>query len=344
MNTLADVYGDASYKGFMKIAQEVEIPAFVKEGSLDSDAFNTYSPDAFGDPSQRKYPIDNKSNTWVSREFFEREKVMYDPQMRDVIEQRIQKAASFWKLPESVKIAAPDEEYHPVSAMHGNKKIFETKISRPQHYKEAAEHLINNKSKMTYEMRRTFARDLLNTPEELRMDLDKEASEYLEKAAGYGMATNVTLMEGIMSRVAHLYRTYPELSDKLVKAAKELKDMDYTPATLDRVAGMLDVVDRAVELHRYYDNGHKTPEESVFTITEKTARDFTEEAVRLSTGNVISKTALLNKKSMVDEFFENYMGEMPYESDQEMIEIVASLPRDDAEALESSVSLKGIKI
>jgi hypothetical protein len=258
MNTLIDVFGDSSYKGFLKIAQEVEIPDFVKEGSLDSEDFNTFSD--------------------------------------------------------------------------------------PVHYKEAAEYLVDNKSKMTYDMRRSFARDLTNTPDKFKCELPTDVSEYVEKAAGFGMATDVTLMEGIMSRVAHLYRTYPDLSDKLVKTAKELKTMDYKPSTLHKIAGMLDIVDRAVELHRYYDHGHKTPEESVFTITQKTAQDFTSEALRLTTGNVISKTALLNKKSMVDEFFENYMGEKPYDSDEEMIDIVASLPRDDAEALETTVPLNGMKI
>jgi hypothetical protein len=343
-NTLADIYGDSSYKKFMKIAQETEIPTFVKEGSLSSDGYNELGPDAFGDPGKRKYPLNNKSNTWVSREFFEKEKGLYDSSIADVIGGRIQKAAEFWKLEDATKVQAPDEEYHPISAKHAGREIFRTNVSHPQHYKEAVDYLVENKSKMTYEMRRTFARDLYNTPESMQCALGKEASEYIEKAAGFGMATNASLMTGIMSRVAHLYRNYPDLSNKLVKMAKELKGMEYTPATLNKVASMLDVVDRAVDLHRYYDHGHTTPEESVFTITQKMAQEFTEEAIKLQTGNVIGKTALLNKKSMVDEFFESYMGEKPYDSDEEMVAIVASLPRDDAAALENSVSLKGMKI
>ena len=344
MNTLTDVFGDTSYKKFMKIASEVQLPDFVKTASLEADGYNFYSSNVFGDPAGRKYPLNNKSNTWISREFFAHERGNYTPDVADVIDGRIQKAAAFWKLEEPTKIKAPDDEYHPVSAVHGEKVIFSTKISKQGHFKEAAEYLAGNKSKMTYDMRRSFARDLLNTPEHLKCELDSGLQEYIEKAAGFGMATQPRLITAIQRRVVHVYREHPELSEKLVKMAQSLKEIKCTPTTLHKVAGMLDIVDRAVELHRFYDQGHKTPEEDVFSIVEKTAKAFTEEALRLQSGNIISKTALINKKAAVDEFFENYMGEVPYSSDSEMLDVVASLPRNDASALEGTVDLKGMTL
>lgn len=343
-NTLTDYFGDASYKGFMKIASEVELPDFVKEASIDASELNAYGPDAFGDPAARRYPLNNRANTWVSREFFARDKDSYDPGRAAIIESRIQKAAELWELDTPKRRVKPETPSHVVEARHGDEKVFEVELTKPAHFKEAAENLMASKSKMTYDMRRSFARNLLATPDEFKCELPGEVSEYLEKAAGFGMATKASLTSGIMGRVVHVYRTRPDLSEGLVKMAHEVKSMDYTPTTLSKVAGMLDLVDRALDLHRYYDHGHATPEETVFAITEKTASDFTSEALRLSTGNVISKTALLNKRAIVDEFFENYMGEVPYDSDSEMVEVVTSLPRNDAAALESTAGLNGMTL
>jgi len=338
MDVLQEVFKDRSYRKFFRIAKETEIPGFVKEASLEIDA-DQLGPDAFGDPAKRTYPLNNRSNTWVSREYFERERCQYPPPLATVIGRRIEKAASFWKLEPSRTTKASPQEYHTVRAEHAGKPAFTLSIGSPTQWKEAAERLYSSRSQMTYDMRRSMARDLLAAPDRFRCALEGDLQEYLEKAAGLGCSTDGRVMQAVLARVVHVHRTHPDLSGKLVKAAEDIKGMAGDPGMLHKLARALDMVDRAVELHRYYGHGHPTPEESVFAVTEKLASQFCKEAVRLSTGDVVSASELLAKKAQVGEFFRNYFGEVPYKSDAELTQVVSSLPRDGASALLSTVPM-----
>jgi len=333
---LCGVFGDPSGRTFAEICRNYELPPFVKEAALSED-YAVYTNEIFGDPAERRYPLNNRANTWMSRRFFEQDKGNLVHEKAAAVKDRIDKAVKFWKLEPDTKIHADPEEYHTIAAIHGPSTIFETKIASCGHYKEAAEYLYTHKDKMTYDMRRSFARGLHVTPDQFKTDLDSDVSEYIEKAAGFGMNTKPAIQEASLARVTYIHTKHPDYSERLVKMAKEVNDMDCTPSTLNKVAGMLDLVDRAVEMHRYYDKGLTTPEESIFSITEKKAASFIKEAVKLTTGDMVSKFDLLQKKAAVDKFFDSYIGEIPYSSDDEMIAVVESLPRNDAKVLVQAI-------
>jgi len=339
---LAAAFGDPSCRGFMRIAASVAVPGFVKEASAEAGDVRYYSSDIFGDPARRKYPLNNRANTWLSREYFGQDRHMYDQGVAGAIGGRIEKAASYWGLEPSKRLETPEGEYHTVRGMQGEETVLETKVADQGHYKAAAEYLVASKASLTYDIRRSFARGLLAAPAHMRAELPAATQAYLEKAAGFGMGTRPAVNKAIMARVANVHTAYPELSAMLVKAAQALRGTPVTPQVLHKVAGMLDIVDRSTQLHRYYDKGHTTPEEAVYTILSKDAETVKAEAVRLATGDLISKSALLNRKEAVDRFFEEYMGEVPYSSGDEMVAVVGTLPRQDASALMDSVGLAGV--
>jgi len=336
MNALEKVYADPSYRKFMEIVRTTEIPAFVKEASMEDD-YDSMSGQLYADPAHRRYPLNNKANTWLSREYFMTDRKDYEPRMAALIEGRISKAAEYWQVGPAKKLTAQDPDECSVWAVHQGKPVYEVKITCGKHYKEAAEHLYNNRHAMTYDMRRSMARGLHNVPAALRSDIPADIADYLEKAAGFGMATPSIVQKTILARVVHVYRTAPELSQGLVKTAEAYKDMEVTPENLHKLAGVLDIIDRAVDLHRYYGHGHSTPEESLFQITQKMAKAVTDEGVRLANGRIVSRTALLNRRLDVDDFFRSYAGEVPYKTPEEMTDIVSSLPRGDADALLNTI-------
>ena len=85
-------------------------------------------------------------------------------------------------------------------------------------------------------------------------------------------------------------------------------------------------------LTRHYGNGIETPEESLFYVTEKVASEVVDEMINLQNGETTSKTKLTLNKEAVDGFFTDYYGEVPYKSPDEMSHVIASLPKNDAEA------------
>jgi len=335
MNILTTVYQDPSYHTFYDIARTVEIPAFVKEASAEDSDVCCMTGDVFGDPARRKYPLNNRSNTWLSRQYFERERKGYDQKTAALVEQRIGKAAKFWGLSGEVKRLAADESRHVIRIYENAKQLFDVELQGPQHYKEAAEHLETHKKEYPYSVRRSFARGLLTAPDEFKAPLKEHTQTYLEKAAGFGMTTRARMSHSILSRVANCADVHTELSSRLTKLSSLTDDLSVTPALLHKVAVMLDYVDRATGLIRYYDRGIDSPEESLFSIIEKQAQEALDNGVALSTGTVFTKQGLANSKPLIDQFFDNHIGQIPYSTVDEMIEQVAALPRPDAQVLEN---------
>jgi hypothetical protein len=279
-----EAMNDPGFRKFAEIMREVEIPDFVKEASVEED-LSHFRSDVFADPAQRRYPLTSKSNAWLADRYFEKDKHEYTEKRAELIRARIDESLSFWGVESSPALAKEAGVTHKIVAKHEGETVFETAIETPGQYKEAAEQLYNNRAGYTYQMRRSLARDLNSLPSELKTDLPEDLSEYLEKAAGFGCMDQEGIYEGMKYRMASVYQEAPELVDQLLKTAETLTKGDNSIATLTKVANILDLVDRATDLHKFYGNGLETPEECLFGITEKKASAFLKEAVQLTTGH-----------------------------------------------------------
>jgi hypothetical protein len=94
----------------------------------------------------------------------------------------------------------------------------------------------------------------------------------------------------LRARTALVARKNPETRGALLKLAEAL-DSNPTQAreraTRLKVAAVVDEFDRENHLNRLYDaGGLPRPEEVLFAVTEKAARDFTNDNVETITGNV----------------------------------------------------------
>ena len=335
-----NVFNDPNYSRLLEIWQATEVPEFVKEAQIvENQQFNELPVDTFGDPGKRLYPLNNKSNTWLSREYFKKDRPQYPEKTASLIEGRINKAAAFWRLDEPSYIRHDSQpEAYMINITDGAEKVvFDVNMRNPRHFKTAAETLYNNKSKYTYPMRRSFARGLLAAPAELHAELDEPVSEYIQKAANFGSSTKHDVIQALYKRICWTRRNSPEVSNALVKIAHEFqKDDGALPiAQLHKVAEAIDVVDRGTGLHRLYGQKLMTPEEALFRVTEKVACDLQEETVGLMNGSLLSRTGLRKKADKIDEFFEKHVGDIPYKDENEMVTIITTLPRTDADALQN---------
>jgi hypothetical protein len=351
------VFNDPNYAGLFEIWQTVEVPRFVKEAAVAEDQdFAALPFDNFAHPAARMYPLNNRSNTWLSREYFGKDRPQYAEKLAEEIDRRIRKAASFWKLDEPKRLAATpyppvytivieDEAVHEKLAADGISKVASlepvrrstVEIRTPEHYRQAAEGLLEKRASWSYAMRSSLATGLLDAPPEMHAELPEDLDEYLHKAAGLGTCTAREARDAVYGRMCVARGKNEPIAESLCKIAAHLSGLDGSlPADkLHKVAKVLDLADHALGLHREYGKGQALPEEQLFRITERTVRKIAEEAVALSNGQVLSRAELRKQAAKVSEFFRSRFDEVPYSSDDEMIDVVQSLPRPDATALTS---------
>lgn len=332
---MSHVFNDPCNKKLYAAAQAMDLPDFVKEAAAaEEQDFTKVSSDQFGDPSRRIYPCNTKANTWLSVMNFVMDKQAMPKGKADYIGSRLLRYSDFWGLSaptvQQEKTAAAAPTYQ-IPLTVKDTVVHTVIINDAQQYKEAADHLYNNRTKFTYDMRRQMARGIIHAPASVKCELPDTHSDYIEKAAGFGMADRTTVGNVVISRVILLGNKYPEYSKILTKYAMEqLKDIN--PTVLQKTAALIDLVDRAANLQQHYGKALSTPEESLFPVIEKHAAEIVNEVVILQNGKAANKPALKNQQEKVASFFNEYYGEVPYRSVDEMISTVASLPRPDADA------------
>ena len=181
-------------------------------------------------------------------------------------------------------------------------------------------------------------------PDALKTELPASHSEYIHKAACLGTCVAQNAVNALYKRAAQIRINNPEGYKSLMLAAAEFdkEKGGFMPSSeLRKVAEALDVVDRGYSFNKLYGKGFfDTPEEELFPITEKVMTKIAEEALTMTNGSVLSKSEIVDNKVKVDDFFQKYAGEIPYKGDDEMLDVVRSLPRNDADAFESFMGVE----
>lgn len=331
-----DPYGNTFYKA----SKLYEMPDFVKEASAEDEDCSSLPTMVFADTVDRRYPLHNKAAAWMSRMYIETDSSKLDPLYKEAVLKRIKWAEKLWGLEPLVKkeAKADDSETKVIGLSFEGQEVHKVSIRDSLNWKEAAESLVENKANMPYTIRRQLAEGLLSTPQSLKGDNETpEMRSFLEKTAGYGVCSRDQARDAILRRAYNSRNT--ETRNTLCKVASALPEYPER-SLLVKVAEALDTTDRETGLSSSYDNGFiKKVEDELFTVSLKEASEKVEDSLQLTDGTVISKAALLDKKSDIRNFFESYFGEVPFSNDSEMLEQVAALPKPDAEALFKAVNM-----
>jgi len=315
------------------------LPDYVKDAPAESEQdFSKLASEWFADASNRRYPVDSKANTFLSIMNFVLDKEAMEPWRAKAVGDRLMKEASAWGVESPVVPSEPEAVSHKIQLKVAGDVAHVVDIHGKRSWKEAAEDMYSNPSKLPYGARRQLARGLLTAPVDMRAEVSEDVGRYLEKAAGFGMATKDDAASAVMDRVVMLDRENPEMTKPLRDWAGGLPD-GMTPEILSKTASLLDIFDRATGTNRWYRRGVETPEEMIFKYLEKDAEEMDAEAVTLMDGRVVSRTGLVNREKEIKEFMERYLGEAPWSSPDEMVEFIETLPRPDAQALGNSVDL-----
>ena len=331
-------FNDPSNRKLYHAFKNFQVPEYVANAPAEK-TFEKLGSEWFADQGRRQYPVGTKADTWMSCVSFVQDKGSMEPWRARTIESRLIKEAMAWGIEEDFKpVEKETPETYDIDLNIGGKVAHTVKLANSKHWKEAAKDLKDNPYKLTYGARKQLATGLLNAPEELRKEASDSDIEYLDKAAGFGTCPRVDVGKALINRVAMYHRTYPEVATPLTKWAQKLPDkMDRD--ILCKTASLIDIADRATGTHRFYRKGVDTPEEMLFKVVEKTASELVEEAVTLMNGRTFSKTALSNRMDQISKFAERYLGEVPWEDPESMIDVIETLPKPDADALINSIDM-----
>ena len=365
MTPITDQYDDVNRQRLHLLLKVHEVPPFVKQSADKAlDTLEDVAQTVFAYPVRRKFPCHTKVATWLSTAFFLDEKHKLPEDEARYVRDQIEKAANYHGIAmefhelcadfekRSTPRDIPDEQFGLVYEIDGigKRRLF------PAHTKEAClksmEMLYTQADKFPLIARRHAARNLIKCSTALNITANtSDISEWIEKAAGYGMSSPKEVGEGFAQRVYMLGERHNDIREKLAEMAVETGAVDkLSHAQLEKAAFILDAVDRDTGIFSQYPNGLDMPEEVCFNTTEKQAEDSLFENIQLTNGHYVSRSSLhglpLEKisKAFGDDFLNSVLATDGMTVDfEKFAEILPTLPRGDADLIEKLMDSANVK-
>ena len=287
-----DFLSDTSKRQWLSIARRVTVPPYVdKSFVFTKEASESLINGEFADDIHRQFPIADKANTWISAVYLNdnRDDYLrkYGNDMYTYVEDRLNKAAAAHGITRDVKNAqyqlsikkdAPshdDSNYGwIVKNAEGEVIARKYKIVNKQGVIKAAEYFDANRHKYPYKVRRKIANFILKKADQYYEDTAK-LPDAIIKEAGLGLP-NISLLKEELERRSLLCKN-AKFKNILVEmyntvdntTGKDLGDNLY------KLGEVIDGIDRATDLHKYYGKGILLPADILYDVPfEKVAEDF----------------------------------------------------------------------
>jgi hypothetical protein len=300
---------DLNRSGLAHISRMTDLPDFVKEACpANEEDTLTLPKEAFADEVGRQFPIHNAADTWLSYAYFNKtatlEEGNLDKQASERIQAKLDTACAFWDIEAPVLTAVEKvaSEGLRIEYKVGDTVHDATSVHSREELVKVAEDIINNTSRYPWEMRRDVGRQVLAAAPALNVNFSGSMEDLLNKAAGYGVGDVSAVSNAIVQRQVATRRSRPELQaglEELVKTAKESAQHGIlSPEMTDKVAAVLDGVDRIANLHVYYNDKFAAPEKQLFTTTMSQIDAFEKVSHKLPDGRFVLKEALLDDRVM----------------------------------------------
>jgi hypothetical protein len=263
----------------------------------------------YADQRHKLYPCHTAPATWMSALFFADKQAQFDAKEAEAIQSRIHQAAEYFGIRGAVaeleeKIAAssaqdinslPDSEFAIVWVSDVGGKERHWPLRNAEEVKFAAAHFKTFRDNFVFDDRHVIATKILEKAAQYGADVSG-AEGSLELAAGLGACAAKVASDMIKDRVGLTRRQHSQLAGELSKLAEVIDQNPERARTVEmrlKLASAVDNFDRSTNLYRMYDaGGLPRPEEVLFAITEKVARDFLDSNVETTTGNVYALTDL----------------------------------------------------
>lgn len=346
-----DLLHDPCHKTWFQIgtAHEKLVPGFVLDSPLlTKEAAEDLPNSLFADEVNRLFPIDNPANTWVSAAYFAKNAAegmpRYHKDYAGSVEARIMKAAELYGIQEAVAglVGAVRTKTVEKSAAEDNSN-WGWVDGQTRHFPlfdrdaviKAAAYFEDNRFLYPLEMRRSIARSILNKAGEHKV----EVPDVVRREAGYGLPRRDTAMAEILDRA---YRCKDaSVAEALVSVVEGLADapMEEVQANLDKLAELIDDVDRQTGLDHQYNKKVLPPADFLFPMDTKVAEALVDDAAELGRHTFsLSKLAELDlsvfSEALGPEFADRVKTASGTVDRSKLADELFSLPAPDKYALE----------
>jgi hypothetical protein len=279
------------------VQQNYGLPPFFDQNELTPPP--SPSPTAFA-AGDRNLPIHSKSACWMSTLRFFGSATLDDKASPEAAEALL-KAAAFWGIQDETqkalqKVGAEIAELEaglPDSAFALNTQSPDGMAIRlypavdPATTMLAADTFAQDAPRYPLEWRRKAAAALREKAAQFNVDLSEEVGDYLEQAAGNGVASSQGLAATLRKRASYLsWHRKTEEAEELLKVASHVEKMEPSVKLSSAVAGLLDKVDRAAGLHRLYGSTFSLPEQDCHAVLQKHAAAWMSDHLCLPNGSV----------------------------------------------------------
>lgn len=277
----------------------------------------------YADQYNKLYPCHTAPATWLSALHFADKRASFDEKRAAEVYSRIQAAAKFFGILGAVseleeKVAAAgsdnmsslsDDCFAIVWAGDNGAKERHWPLRNATEVKFAAEHFNTYRDEFVFEDRQKVAEKILVKAAEYGADIgDQEHT--LSLSAGFGACAASVAGDMLRTRATLVQRHNQPAAVEMLKLANVVEsnpDISREQDTRLKLAAVVDEFDRVNHLDRLYNNGGlPRPEEILFAVTEKVARDFVNTNVETTTGHVY---ALDDLEKLAIEHVREWLGD-----------------------------------
>lgn len=311
----------------------------------------------YADQFNKLYPCHTAAATWLSSLFFADKRANFDVKTAAAIHERLLSSAKYFGISGLIaeletKVAAaaetslaalPDAAFAIVWVGDNGTKERHWPLRNATEVKFAAAHFEKHRDEFVFADRQRVAERILEKSAEFSADIGDQL-QVLSTAAGQGVCAAGVAADMLQARAQLVARSNGAASAELTKLAHAVRqNPEYAreQTTRLKIAEIVDAFDRDNKLQRLYDaGGLPRPEEVLFAVTEKVAREFLEENVETITGNVyaltdLEKLAVDDLRSWLgDEFVDAVTAGGVYVDRDKMAAIVPTLDRGMAATLD----------
>lgn len=345
---------DVAGTGLYRIALLYDMPAYVKAAD-DAHLKCNYAapPQAYADQVNRLFPIHTAAATWLSSAYFATVKTARADS--DIIRANLRAAGAYWgiigdldRLDVAVKVAElrddselPDDVFAVVEVFDDGHRERHIRLSNANEIKVAAAWLHTYRDDFPYADRRTIARKIVKRANDLAVDIDTESADHLDRMGGFGAGVLTETASMLDGRAAMARERHPALAEKLAAAASAIHGgATLTSESRFQLTAAVDAYDRITGLvSRYDDLGVQRPEDVIYSVTEKVARDFSTRHIATPTGAVyeaarLGRVAASDVTAHMGSSFADAITDGLWIDEGKAAAMLPTMPRDDAAAFD----------
>lgn len=292
--------------------------------------------DCFAFPQHQRYPIHTKQAALQSYKAYTAQKYAFTQTLRAVIQQNFAKAASVHQ------ITLTQQQGHTVrrkvaSVQCGNTHV---DVSMPMNTKEALQMALNiedmsdNKGYSAKQLRKLasiavqWAAELQEDQETMQKLLEMPIMQKIARIAGLGFGNKQDICSEFLKRA-----NYIEMDKSAKKAFVDtyngIKGLDQQEflksATLNTICDTMQDIDTRFDLKKHYGKQLRRPIDVCYDTTAAEMCKQASDLVKIaSTGTILSKKALFQRKQRVEAFFQQHF-DKKVQNQQDLLEKTANL-------------------